>query len=356
MRVTPIAVIGKGNVGRAFLRQIAATRAAFLERGLDLRVVAVAGRQAGLYAKDGIDETRLRDLAEGRAKLDAAGTPTGWDEITAHVAGLGLPGQIVVDLTAEDAAAHDEWLRRGWHVVTANKKPLTGPLPRYDAIMGHRDAEAPAYRYEATVGAGLPVIASLRDMLLTGDEVIEVRATVSGTLGFLCSACEEGTPFAAAVAEAKKRGYTEPDPRDDLSGEDVRRKALILARLIGHRKELGDIAAEGLVPEGLASCTVDEFMDRLAGATGAIDDRFRAVARRGRTLRYMLTITKDDVRVGMEEVPLGDGFGGLKGPENLFVIRTARYDANPLMIRGPGAGPDVTAAAVFSDLLRIIAH
>lgn len=362
MRLIPIAVIGKGNVGRALLKQLGAAREPFLKRGFDLRVTAVVGRSAGLYVQGGIPEDALADLAEGRAKIARApsseGPAGGWDEVAANIAASGAPGQIVVDCTAEDdARVHADWLRRGWHVVTANKKPLTGPILHYDAIVAGRDRpEAPSYRYEATVGAGLPVISTVQDMLATGDAVIEIRAAVSGTLGFLFSACEDGTPFAAAVAEAKARGYTEPDPRDDLSGADVARKALILGRLLGSRKELADVRTESLVPDPLAKADPATFLGELGMHSREFDDRCRAAVRRKRALRYLMTVTPDDVRVGIEEVPAGIEFGSLKGPENMFVIRTRRYNAVPLVIRGPGAGAEVTAAGVFADILRIVRH
>ncbi len=363
MRLIPVALVGKGNVGRALLRQIGEGRERLLRRGLDLRVTAVVGRTAGLYVQGGIDEGTLADVADGRARMAAraeggGGPAGGWDEVTANIAASGALGQVVVDATAEDSArVHAEWLRRGWHVVTANKKPLTGPMLHYDAILAGRDRpESPGYRYGATVGAGLPIVSSVQDALATGDGVIEIRAAVSGTLGFILSACEEGTPFAAAVAEAKARGYTEPDPRDDLSGADVARKALILGRMLGLRKEIADVPAESLVPPALANVPADAFLDRLGMHSREFDDRFRAVAKRGHALRYLLTARPDGARVGIEEVAADDPFRALKGPESMFVVRTRRYNAAPLVIRGPGAGAELTAAGLFADILRIITH
>ncbi|MEY4744219.1 MAG: hypothetical protein RL272_164 [Candidatus Parcubacteria bacterium] len=361
MRLIPVALVGKGSVGRALLRQFGETRDAYLRRGLDIRVTAVVGRTAGLYVQGGIAEDTLAEIAGGRARMpkraDGGDGPAGgWEEVTVNIAASGALGQIVVDATAEDdARVHAAWLRRGWHVVTANKKPLTGPMLHYDAIIAGRDRpEAPCYRYGATVGAGLPVISSIQEMLATGDAVIEIRAAVSGTLGFIFSACEDGTPFAAAVAEAKARGYTEPDPRDDLSGADVARKALILGRLLGLRIELKDVPAESLVPPALAGADADVFMKGLGLHSRDIDDRFRAVAGRKHTLRYMLTVGAGGARVGIEEVSRHDPFAALKGPENLFVVRTRRYNAAPLAIRGPGAGADVTAAGMFADIVRVV--
>ncbi len=354
--VVSIALVGKGNVGRAFLRQVVGARESLRRCGTDLRVTAVIGRSGAVTAIDGIGSSALLDIADGgSARREEKTEPLGWGRITAAIAEASSRGQIIVDATAEDDAdAHAAWLERGWHVVTANKKPLTSALSQYDAIMRDCRHGGAQYRYESTVGAGLPVLSALQDMLATGDEILEIRGAVSGTLGFLCSACEAGLPFADAVLEAKRLGFTEPDPRQDLSGADVARKALILARLIGQRGELADIETESLVPADLVDCDTGTFLRRLATSGGEIDARFREAANRGQSLRYALTVRPDAIRVGLEEVPAGAGLGSLKGPENMFIIRTRRYDANPLIIRGPGAGAEVTAAGIFSDLLRII--
>lgn len=360
MRHLPIVIIGNGGVGRAFVGQLLAAQPALRRRGVEVRVAGMVRRAAALFVSTGIPEDTLADLAAGRAAMTRRGERQeqdgGWDEVTKNIADMGLAGTVVVDLTAEgNAAAHAEWLRRGWHVITANKRPLTAPLLHYDAIMNAvSHPGSPSYRYEATVGAGLPVVSALLDMQHSGDTVLEVGGAVSGTLGAIFSACEDGVRFAAAVADAKASGFTEPDPREDLSGADVARKALILARLLGMRKDMDDVAVESLVPPALASVPNAEFMDALTASRLDIDKRFRTAARRGKTLRYLLTIEKENVRAGIEEVPKDSPFGTLKGPENMFVIRSTRYGASPLIIRGPGAGPEVTAAGVFSDLLRII--
>jgi homoserine dehydrogenase len=358
MRVIPVVIIGKGNVGRAFIRQVAETHEAFLRRGVDLRVTGIVGRTTAVYIPQGIPVFDLNAIAEGRARFElrpAGAAGGGWDDVTASVAGMDAEEQVIVDMTTEkNHEAHAAWLRRGWHVITANKKPLTSSLIHYDAIMAAQaEPGGPAYRYEATVGAGLPVVSTLHEMLFSGDTVIEVRAAMSGTLGHLFAECGKGVPFALAVRDAKTRGYTEPDPREDLSGVDVSRKALILARLLGHRIELEDIAAESLVPEALRDAKAEEFLDGLAEHSREFDERVKSAAHRGHALRYLATLTPDSVRVGIEEVPTSAGFGLLEGPENMFVIRSRRYNALPLVIKGPGAGAEVSAAGTFADLLRI---
>jgi len=262
----------------------------------------------------------------------------GWESVVPRAEKLGLEAPVVVDATAaEDGAGHVEWLRRGWSVVTANKKPLAGKQAVYDVLAAARDdAGRRRYFHETTVGAGLPVIRTLQDLLETGDEVREIRAALSGTMGFIFSECGRGRSFAEAVAKAKARGYTEPDPRDDISGTDIARKALILGRMLGNRLEPADVEVESL-----ADVPPDE-----------VDSRLKKAAARGAAPRFLATIRPDGIRVGLEDVPRVDPFAALDGPENLIVFRTARYAAAPLAVRGPGAGAAVTAAGLFADIIR----
>ncbi len=350
-----VVILGKGTVGRAFIRQIADIRAPLLERGIDLRVHGIVGKTNFLFRAEGIDEECLRDVAEGRGEFAARDEVQDAADVTEAVRGIHADHHLIVDLTAEpNIAAHTTWIRAGWHVVTANKHPLVASFREYDALMTHaRRGGDRMYRYSTTVGAGLPIISTLQSMVGAGDEVLEIRAAVSGTLGFIFSACEEGMTFADAVREAKERGYSEPDPREDLSGKDVARKALIMARVLGSRLELDDMAIESLVPESLERGTVEDFFAALPDASRHIDDRFRTLRERGRTLRYLLTVTPESVRVGVEEVEKESDFGRLHGPENMFVVRSRHYASVPLIIRGPGAGAEVTAARVLADLLHV---
>lgn len=311
MRAHDLIVIGRGNVGGTLIKQLEARRAALAAMGLDLRIAATI------------------DMPEG-----------GWEAVTATADKLGLERPIIIDATAADSAAgHLEWLARGWSVVTANKKPISGPLATYDRLAAARDAaDAPRYFHETAVGAGLPVIHTLKELLETGDEVIEIRAALSGTMGYIFSECGKGRPFLEAVADAKAKGFTEPDPRDDLAGTDIARKALVLGRMIGLRLELADIATENLAGGMLSPEPIDE--------------RFRRAAASGRKLRYLASVTPGGVKVGIAELPASDPFAGLEGPENLIVFRTKRYDAAALSVRGPGAGAAVTAAGLFGDILR----
>ncbi|MGH2618554.1 MAG: homoserine dehydrogenase, partial [Thermomicrobiales bacterium] len=209
-------------------------------------------------------------------------------------------------------------------------------------------------RYEATCGAGLPVISTLRALLDCGDEPVEIVGALSGTLGAIFTDLGNGAAFSAAVRAAKDKGFTEPDPRDDLSGLDVARKALILARTIGRRVNLDEIAVENLVPETLQGVSVAEFVERVRDLDAEWARRAEAARANGATLKYVATVPAEGpIAVGVREVPTTSLLGSLQGPENVIVTRTVRYSANPLTVVGPGAGAAVTAAGMTGDMLAL---
>jgi homoserine dehydrogenase len=209
-------------------------------------------------------------------------------------------------------------------------------------------------RYEATCGAGLPVISTLRTLLDTGDEPVEIIGALSGTLGAIFTDLGNGSSFSAAVRAAKDKGFTEPDPRDDLSGLDVARKALILARTIGLKVDLDEIRIENLVPPDYAHLRVPDFLDRLNEMDVVWRQRAKTALAEGKTLKYVATVPAEgSIQVGVREVPVSSLLGSLQGPENVIVIRTRRYATNPLTIVGPGAGAAVTAAGMSGDMLAL---
>jgi len=341
-----IGLVGPGKVGAALLAQVDAARERLLrEHRLDLRVRAVAtSRRAWLG--EAAQSSNWQEFAQDGGDLDA---------FTRHVHAEHLPHALIVDCSASDAVAdrYADWLAAGVHVVTPNKQAGAGSRERWRRI---RTAAAGGtrFRYEATVGAGLPVISTLRDLIDTGDELIAVEGILSGTLAWLFNRYDGSAPFSALVREAHALGYTEPDPRDDLSGTDVARKLVILAREAGVDLDLADVEVESLVPPALRATSADEFMQRLGDLDAAIAQRHARAQRNGNVLRHVARLDRDGrARVGLTELPREHAFAHLRLTDNIVQFTTRRYAHNPLVVQGPGAGPEVTAAGVFADLLRI---
>ncbi|MBA8885335.1 bifunctional aspartate kinase/homoserine dehydrogenase I [Dokdonella fugitiva] len=343
-----IGLVGPGKVGAALLAQLEAARARLLrEHQLDLRVRAVATRGL-LWLGEADGAAAWQDRASEGGDLDA---------FTRHVQAEHLPHALVVDCSASDAVAarYADWLAAGIHVVTPNKHAGAGPRERWQAIRA-ASARGARFRYEATVGAGLPVISTLRDLLDTGDELLAAEGIFSGTLAWLFNRYDGSVPFSALVHEAHALGYTEPDPRDDLSGTDVARKLVILAREAGVDLDLADVAVESLVPASLRAASVEEFMHRLSEFDAAIAARHARTRDAGRVLRYVARLDRDGrASVGLDELPADHAFAHLRLTDNIVQFSTRRYRDNPLVVQGPGAGPEVTAAGVFADVLRVAA-
>jgi aspartokinase/homoserine dehydrogenase 1 len=263
---------------------------------------------------------------------------------------------VIIDCSASQEVAnhYHDWLAAGVHVITPNKKAGSGPLAYYRSLEQARRASGAHFLYEGTVGAGLPVIHTLRDLRETGDEIASISGIFSGTLAYLFNVYDGSTPFSAIVSDARRRGYTEPDPRDDLSGEDVARKLIILGREMGLPLERTGVQVESLVPEGLVAGSGDEFLARLPGYDAQMAARYQAAKARGKALRYVGQVTaKGEARVGLEELDVHHPFANIALTDNIVRYQTSRYCDNPLIIQGPGAGPAVTAAGVFADLLRL---
>lgn len=347
-----VGLIGPGNVGRALLAQLADALPRFadeprMEHRLDLRLRAVASSRRMALA-DTLDPAAAIDTLAGGETLDL-------DRFAAHIRAEHLPHALIVDCSGSDsvAARYPEWLAMGIHVVTPSKHAGSGDWARYRAI---REAEKRGglFRYEATVGAGLPVIQTLRSLLDTGDALTGIEGVLSGTLAWLFNRYDGSVPFSGLVAEAKALGYTEPDPRDDLSGTDVARKLVILAREAGASLSLGDVDIESLVPAALRDIPREEFLSRMHELDAPMQTRLEAARAQGRSLRYLAQLDANGVaRVGLAMPEPGHASLSSRLTDNLIQFRTRRYAHNPLVVQGPGAGADVTAAGVFGDILAI---
>ena len=234
-------------------------------------------------------------------------------------------------------------------MALANKKPLTGDFEDFAALTKDRGL----IRFESTVGAGLPVIFTLRRLLDAGDKVKLVEGQLSGTLGYILSGLQKGEKFSSVVNDAKAKGFTEPDPRDDLSGLDVARKALILARCIGLQADLSEVEVEALYPEHMADIAAAEFMERVPELDEFVQERVDAAAAKEKRLRYAATIRPEKITVGLVEVEKDSPLASLDGTDNLISFTTEWYQTSPTVVKGPGAGLEVTAAGVLSDAMDL---
>ncbi len=348
-----VIVLGAGNVGSAFVRQLTATHDHLAQRyGVTLRSVALADSSGAIFNAAGLDAATLDQALAAKqqgallAQQPDALTGLSALELVQHAAEQGITRGIVVDTTAAEGMepALQFALSTGYGIALANKRPLAGPWEGARAFF-----VTPRARFEATVGAGLPVINTLRYLVDTGDVVQRIEGALSGTLGYLCSRLEVGAAFSEAVRSAKAKGYTEPDPRDDLSGMDVARKALIMGRLVGWPIELAAIRVDALYPAKMADLGLDEFMAALPALNADFDAYMGAL---GGVPRYMAEITAEGGTVGLRMV--GERVAAqLRGTQNQIAFTTQRYDDIPLSLLGPGAGIEVTAAAVLQDCVQL---
>src|SRR5688572_10908199 len=350
-----IGLIGPGTVGGVLLDQMA-SQIQRLSRDLklDLRVRGIMSSKLMHLADAEVQLTRWRDAFASRAE------PADLTRFAQHIHAEHLPHAIIIDCSSSSdvAGRYPGWLESGIHIVTPNKKANSADLEFYARLHEARRAGSAHYLYEATVGAGLPIIQTLRDLRDTGDEIKRIEGILSGTLAYLFNVWDGSTPFSAIVRAAKAKGYTEPDPRDDLSGVDFARKLIILGREMGLRLELGDVQLEGLVPPALASCSSQEFLDRLHEFDGPMAERLKAARSRDRVLRYVgsLDAATGKASVGLVELDRSHTFANINLTDNVVRFITQRYNQNPLVVQGPGAGPEVTAGGVFADLLRVCAY
>jgi len=349
-----IGVIGPGAVGGMLLDQLASQSARLRrEFNLDLRIRGILASRRMLLAPTGVD------LAAWRATLEAQAVAADIERFVEHVHADYLPHTVFIDCTASESVArhYPDWFQRGIHVVTPNKKANSADWPFYQSLREARRSSRAHYLYEATVGAGLPVIQTLRDLRETGDDVISVEGIFSGTLAYLFNVYDGRTAFSQIVSTARQRGYTEPDPRDDLSGLDVARKLIILGREMGLPLEMSDVKVESLVPAGLESASADEFMSQLPRYDEPMRTRFAAAHAQGRVMRYVGRVSDTgEARVGVAELDARHAFANIALTDNVVRFATRRYCDNPLIVQGPGAGPEVTAGGVFADLLRLAAY
>lgn len=360
-RESKLTLLGFGQIGRELARQLAAQEKHFRnELGADIRIVAVADRSGIKVDERGFASATLLRMAErkesGSRLFDVASPLTVrqlQDMMREELWILPSHRPVLVDLTSDETAPLlQEAVEQGFSIVLANKKPLAVPQGEYDRLMQTARDRGVSIRYEATAGAGLPVLDTLAKLREAGDRVETILGCFSGTLGFLMTAVEDGVPFSEAVRQAWKLGYTEPDPRDDLSGMDVARKALILARTLGRRADLADIDVEPLFTPAVDDPDAETFIGNLRALDAQFAERVKRATAGKKVLRYVAKIGRS-IRVGIEAVPENSPMGRLRGTDNQVAIYSKRYKTNPLVVTGPGAGAAVTAAGVLNDIVAV---
>lgn len=372
-RVVELVQYGMGGVGRALFGLVTQNAPAIYSRlGIDLRYRALVDSKSVLHLDENsaLSPQHLRHLAAG-----LQGTPP--EKLINQAGAVAKPSDLAVLATELDRLRQDDSrarlivvdvsgasetimepvitaaLRQGQRAVLANKRPLCGPIQDYRTMVAAAGTGANRLRYETTVGAALPIISTINSLQDAYDQILQVNGTFSGTLAYLTSRLEEGVAYSQAVREAKEKGFTEPDPRDDLGGVDVARKALILSRLLGSDLELKDVEIEPLYPAELAELDIPGFMESLPRLDDEYARRVSEAAAEGKVLRYLATVTQGQCRVGLEKVAKDSPFGRLQGTNNMIVFTTNRYNQSPLIVQGPGAGAEITASGVLADIISL---
>jgi aspartokinase/homoserine dehydrogenase 1 len=350
-KVLNVFMVGTGLIGNSLVNMVHEQFDKLANDNLlEINVIAVANSKKMLFQEEGLALVGCID------EMKQSGEAMAMDTFVSRMISLNLPNSIFVDCTSSEEVTsfYESILDANISIVTPNKKANSSSIEQYKKLKKTAFKRGAKFLYETNVGAGLPVINTLNDLLLSGDEVISIEGVLSGTLNFIFSSFDGSKKFSEVVKEAKAKGYTEPDPRDDLSGMDVARKILILSREAGLPYELSDVAVENLVPvDCRENSSVDTFFEKLAKHDEHFEKLRAEAASRGEKLRYMAILKDGKVQVSLGSVNEKHPFYSLSGSDNIILLTTARYNDRPMVIRGPGAGAEVTAAGVFADIIRI---
>jgi aspartokinase/homoserine dehydrogenase 1 len=351
VKTLSVFLVGTGLIGSTLIKQIAKHRDHLKNaHSLEIVIAGIANSKKMIFDSDGLSLQKYSDL------LIKSGEKMDISSFVEKMRELNLSQSIFVDCTSDETIAekYSEILQHSISIVTPNKVANSGSYKKYLQLRNQARKSNVRFMYETNVGAGLPVINTLNDLMSSGDRIIKIEAVLSGTLSFIFNNFLEGCSFSDIVKEAKKRGYTEPDPRVDLSGKDVARKLLILARETGYEMELKDIKINSILP---ASClrakTIDDFFKELSQNDNVFEKRRAAASSKNKVLRFIAKLEGGKALINLEEVDNKHPFYNLSGSDNIISFTTERYHDRPLVVKGPGAGAEVTAAGVFAEIISI---
>lgn len=342
-------VCGTGTVGGSLLEQIAAQRDKLLkERGLKINIVGIGGRRHATFNRDGIDPAHYREVLE-------KGSAGGVERMMHEIEEMNIFNSVFVDCTASEEVASQylRLLRHNVNIVAANKIAASSPYDNYRQLKQTARDRGVKYLFETNAGAGLPIISTINDLCSSGDRILRMEAVLSGTLNYVFNTISADIPLSKAVKMAQENGYSEPDPRIDLSGKDVIRKLVILARESGYRVDIDDIERNLFIPQELFDGSLENFWEHLPELDAQFEAERQRLAAEGKRWRFVAEWADGRGSVGLKEIHQGHPLYDLEGSNNILMLTTERYNAYPMLIQGYGAGAAVTAAGVFADIMRV---
>ena len=348
-QVLNLFLCGVGTVGRQLIEQIASQQEKLMrEQGLKLNVVGLASSRRAIFSRDGLDLTNYRELL-------ASAPESNIRRLHDEVIGMNIFNSVFVDCTAspEVAALYHDFLEHNVNIVAANKIAASSNYENYRQLKATAQRRGVKYLFETNVGAGLPIIRTINDLIHSGDKILRIEAVLSGTLNFIFNKISADIPFSQTVRMAKDEGYSEPDPRIDLSGTDVIRKLVILTREAGYAIEQSEVETSLFIPQELFSGDVDAFWQQLPALDADFEQRRSRLEADGKRWRFVAKYEEGHASVALAEIPKGHPFYGLEGSNNIVMLTTERYREYPMLIQGYGAGASVTAAGVFADIMSI---